>query len=78
MTAPTSQMRDHVSLPRKRKILIGRIGRILLVLVMLLALLVMSGLLYQGIATHNGHDIVFKRPDLVIAAIKQVATGQKM
>ena len=30
------------------------------------------------IATHSGHDIMFERPDLVIAAIKQVATGQKM
>ena len=30
------------------------------------------------IATHSGHDIIFERPDLVIAAIKQVITGQKM
>jgi len=30
------------------------------------------------IATHSGHDIMFEQPDLVIAAIKQVATGQKM
>ena len=29
------------------------------------------------IATHSGHDIMFERPDLVIAAIEQVVTGQK-
>ena len=29
------------------------------------------------IATNSGHDIMFERPDLVIAAIEQVATEQK-
>src|SRR5713226_519244 len=51
MTAPTSQIRDHISLSRKRKTLIGRIGRVLLVLVILLVLLAAAGLLYQGIAS---------------------------
>src|SRR5438128_1583150 len=30
------------------------------------------------IATHSGHDIIFERADLVIAAIKQMVTDQKM
>src|SRR2546426_1496027 len=51
MTAPTFQIRDHISIPRKRKTLIGRIGRILLVLSILLVLLATAGLLYQGIAS---------------------------
>ena len=25
----------------------------------------------------SGHDIIFEQPDLVIAAIRQVVTGQK-
>ena len=52
MTAPTFQIRDHISIPRKRKTLIGRIGRILLVLSILLVLLATAGLLYQGIASY--------------------------
>ena len=51
MTAPTSEIRDHIALPRKQKTLIGRIGRILLVLIILLVLLATAGLLYQGIAS---------------------------
>ena len=51
MTAPTSQIHDHIALPRKQKTLIGRIGRVLLVLVILLVLLATAGLLYQGIAS---------------------------
>jgi pimeloyl-ACP methyl ester carboxylesterase len=51
MATTTSQIGDHLSPPRKQKKLIGRIGGILLVLVILLVLLATSGLLYQGIAS---------------------------
>ncbi len=51
MATPTSKIRDHIPLPKKRKTPVRRIRRILFVLAILLVLLIATGLLYQSIAS---------------------------